>query len=224
MNTELSRYFLSSFTSLAPLINPPGSAMELLGIVGFKDRQIYRNLARKIAVNTIVFLTLTGLAGPYLLRCFGISIGILQFMGGLVLVGLGWSMLHKEDGAAHVSVPNVISPRGSEEAYWQSRAFYPLTYPITVGPCSVSVMLTLSTQVNTLMPANRVMAWIGMVLCLLLMSILIYVCYALAPLAAGAVSPGIVSSLMKITPFLILCVGAQLSWNGLQSLLKTMHT
>src|ERR1700761_3069346 len=101
MNSELSRYFLSSFTSLAPLINPPGSAMELLGIIGVGNKSLYQKLARKIAINTILFLTLTGLVGPYLLRCFGISIGILQFMGGLVLVALGWGMLHKNEQATH---------------------------------------------------------------------------------------------------------------------------
>lgn len=224
MTSEIYKYFLSSFGSLAPLINPPGSAVELLGILGFGNRGLYQRVARKVAINTALFLTVTGLAGPYLLRCFGISLGILQVMGGLVLVGVGWRMLHKEEGAMHVTDIKAGEVGGdAAKSYWMSRAFYPLTYPITVGPCSVTVMLTISSQANALVPASRIFAWAGVMLCLLLMSLLIYVCYACAPLAGGAISPGIITGLIRVVPFLILCIGAQLSWNGIRLLLKTLH-
>ncbi|RXH58134.1 MarC family protein [Granulicella sibirica] len=78
MMNELSSYFLSSFTSLVPLINPPGCAAEVLGIVGLGNRGLYRSLARKVAINTALLLAVMVVGGPYVLRCFGISIGIFK--------------------------------------------------------------------------------------------------------------------------------------------------
>ena len=224
MMNELSSYFLSSFRSLVPLINPPGSAVEVLGIVGLGNRGLYRSLARKVAINTALLLAVTVVAGPYVLRCFGISIGILQIMGGLVLVELGWGMLHRGDGEKEGTLQVARGSREAEQDYWRSRTFYPLTYPITVGPCSVTVILALSTQASGLAPAGRIFALTGVMLCLIVMSILIYFCYAYAPLAAGVFSPKYVTGLMKFIPLLVLCIGAQLAWNGLAVLLKTLHT
>jgi len=48
--------FLLAFTALLPLINPIGSALIFLGLVGDESAAVYRQLARKIAMATILFL------------------------------------------------------------------------------------------------------------------------------------------------------------------------
>ena len=64
--TELSRYFISSFGVLLPLINAPGAAVTALGMVGVGNKRLYQCLARKVAINAACLLVLTGSAGPYL--------------------------------------------------------------------------------------------------------------------------------------------------------------
>ena len=70
---EVTKYFVLGFSALVPLINPPGSALELLSIVGLANVEPYKTLAKKISVNMLIFLAVAGFAGPYVLEFFGIS-------------------------------------------------------------------------------------------------------------------------------------------------------
>ena len=74
--TEFLKYWALGFSALLPLINPPGTALELLGVIGVVETKPYKVLARKVAVNTTLFLTVIALMGPYVLQFFGISIEI----------------------------------------------------------------------------------------------------------------------------------------------------
>ena len=222
--SELSKYFILGFSALLPLINPPASAVELLGIIGLDKEEPYKNLARKVAVNTVLLLTVAGLAGPYLLHFFGISIEILQLMGGLVLVAMGWGMLNKQEVKQDSDDPHVRQAAvACVTKYWESQAFYPLTFPITVGPGSVAVMLTLGVQARGLLLPERLWALAGLILSLIAMSVLIYFFYAYAPVAAEKVPPSVAQGFMRVVAFLVICIGGQIAWNGLHPLLNSIR-
>ena len=57
---EVTKCFILGFSALIPLINPPGSAFELLSIVGVADVKPYKTLAKKISINTFLFLAVAG--------------------------------------------------------------------------------------------------------------------------------------------------------------------
>lgn len=61
-------------SALLPLINPLGSAFELLGAVGVAENKFFKLLAKKTAVNSTFLLVVVALAGPYALQFFGISV------------------------------------------------------------------------------------------------------------------------------------------------------
>jgi multiple antibiotic resistance protein len=221
---EVGKYFILGFSALVPLVNPPGSAFELLSIVGLVNVKPYKALAKKISINTAIFLTVTGMAGPYVLEFFGISMEILQLMGGSVLVAMGWMMLNKGEDKRDSEHPDIRQAAEVCAAnYWESRAFYPLTFPITVGPGSLAVMLTLSSEAKGLALTDRLFAFAGLLLSLVLMSILIYVFYAYAPRAAKWIPAGALQGVMRVVAFLLLCIGGQIAWHGLQALLKSVH-
>jgi multiple antibiotic resistance protein len=221
---EIAKYFVLGFSALVPLINPPGSALEFLSIVGLGNLKPYKTLARKISVNMFLFLAVAGLAGPYVLEFFGISIEILQLMGGLVLVAMGWSMLNKQEDKRDSAEPGIRQAAELCAAnYWDSRAFYPLTFPITVGPGSLAVILTLSGAAKGLALTDRLFAFAGLFLSLVLMSVLIYLFYAYAPRAAKWIPAGAAQGVMRIVAFLLLCIGGQIAWHGLEALLKSVH-
>src|SRR5271168_1464137 len=90
--------FLIAFSALLPLINPLGSALIFLGLVGDASPAVYRSLARRIAINNIIFLTVIELLGSAILRFFGISLPIVQLSGGIVIAAIGWSVLNEQDG------------------------------------------------------------------------------------------------------------------------------
>ena len=223
MNDVLT-YFVLGFSALVPLVNPPGSALELLSIVGLANVRPYRTLAKKISINTMFFLAVAGLAGPYVLEFFGISIEILQLMGGSVIVAMGWMMLNKQENKPDSNDPEIRQAAEFCAAnYWDSRAFYPLTFPMTVGPGSFAVMLTLSSEAKGLPLTERLWAFGGLLLALALMSVLIYLFYAYAPRAAKLVPAAAIQGVMRVVAFLLLCIGGQIAWHGLQLLLKSVH-
>lgn len=221
---EFTTYFLLGLSALLPLINPPGTALELLSVVGIREPQPYKVLAKKVGANTILFLALVALLGPYALQFFGISIAVLQLVGGAVLAAMGWQLLNKPDDKRETQAPDVLrSATDSATKFWQSRAFYPLTFPITVGPGSVTVMLTLSAQAKSLDLGARIPAFLGLAACVVLLSATLYVFCAYAPSVAERVPSALVHGVLRITAFLLICIGVQIAWHGLQALLGIGH-
>ena len=93
--------FLIAFSVLLPLINPLGSALVFLGLTGEAPASVYRSLARRIAINNVIFLVIIELLGATILRFFGISLPIVQFSGGIVIAAMGWSVLNERDARAN---------------------------------------------------------------------------------------------------------------------------
>ena len=80
--------FLLAFSALLPIINPLGSALVFLGVVGRAPPALYRSLARRIAINNVLFLGAIELLGSAILNFFGISLPIVQVAGGMVVVAI----------------------------------------------------------------------------------------------------------------------------------------
>src|SRR5215469_1475542 len=213
---EFLNYFALGFSALLPLINPPGSALELLGIVGVGEDKPYKLLAKKIAVNSTLFLAAVAMTGPYVLQFFGISVEVLQVVGGTVLAAMGWHLLNQPESTKQMSDPGLRRAADDGAAdFWQSKVFYPFTFPLTVGPGSVAVMLTLSAQAKTLQFADRLGAFLGLFGCVAFLSLMVFVFYAYAPFAAEKVPSALAHGIVRIIAFLVMCIGVQIAWHGL---------
>ena len=71
--------FLIAFSVLLPLVNPLGSALVFLGLAGDAPASVYRSLARRIAINNVIFLFIIEVLGATILRFFGISFTSCRF-------------------------------------------------------------------------------------------------------------------------------------------------
>ena len=137
-------------------------------------------------------------------------------------MGLGWRMrIGKDRYERSIDLDGRGTSVERVMRYWESRSFYPLTYPITVGPCAITT--TLSLQAKELLLTDRLCAFAGLGLSLVLISTFIYFCYAYAPVAAKTVSPRIVQGLSVMMPFLALSIGGLIVWNALRSLLAAVR-
>jgi multiple antibiotic resistance protein len=223
----LWKYFALGFSALLPLINPLGSALIFLGLVGHAPIDAYRSLARKIAINTVIFFAIIELVGSSLLGFFGISLPIMQVSGGIVIAMIGWSLLNQEDSApshdktdaADAAAPAITMAQISS---LQEKAFYPLTFPITAGPGCIVVMLTLSVHATQPKVTATVLAYFGLFISAIALSAMIYFCYAYAPKITRAISPSTAHGILRVIAFILLCIGVQIAWNGLNSLLKPL--
>ncbi len=218
--------FLLAFSALLPLINPLGSALVFLGLVGPEPAAVYRTLARRIAINNVIFLAIVELLGSAILKFFGISLPIVQLAGGLVIVAIGWGMLNQNDAQASAQLKKTEADAcldTSSNPALEAKLFYPFTFPVTSGPGTIVVTLTLSARAAHPDLADYALSHAGLFLAIVLLSALVFVCYAYAPRITRAVSQSTAHGILRVMGFIVLCIGVQIGWNGALALLKEAH-
>ena len=203
-------------STLFPIVNPLGTAPLFLSLTNNYSDEDRKLLSTRIAINSFFLLIASYLTGTHILAFFGISIPVVQVGGGLVLTSTGWSMLKQksDEDETRAGVNRTVDRR-----YLFEKAFYPLTLPLTVGPGSISVAITLgANEPHT----NILHSIIGAVIGSLLLATSVYLCYAFADGLARAFGATAMSVIMRLSSFLLVCIGVQIMWNGLSALLKTI--
>ena len=207
---EEVRHFLYALllvvSGLLPIVNPVGSAPLFLAMTHGADAAARQKLALKVAVNAFVLLLGSLIFGAFVLKIFGLSVPVVQVAGGAVLCALGWKMLNED------TPPPAEAPTVSEDVVIL-KAFYPLTLPLTVGPGSISVAITLGANFpSTIQPflADAASAVIGaLVVCLAT-----YACYRYAETIARLLGAGGTAVVLRLSAFIMLCIGVQVMVNG----------
>jgi multiple antibiotic resistance protein len=210
-----------AFSALLPLVNPIGSALVFYGLIGAAPPEVYRRLARRIAINTVLLLLVIELIGAALLSFFGVSLPIMEVAGGLVLASMGWSLLNQQGADAHQQEKEDRAPASDIDKLFQ-QTFYPLTFPITAGPGCIVIMLTLSAHASTHRLVPDLFAHLGVFIAIIVLCVLVYFAYAYAPLITRKISPQTANGIVRIIAFLLLCIGVQIAWNGVSSLVLTL--
>jgi multiple antibiotic resistance protein len=210
-----------AFSALLPLVNPLGSALVFYGLVGTAPPDVYRRLARRIAINTILFLLVIELIGAALLSFFGVSLPIVEVAGGLVLAAMGWSLLNKHGADVHQQEKEDQAQTSNIDALYE-KTFYPLTFPVTAGPGCIVVMLTLTAHASTHRLIPNLLAHLGILIAVVILCLSVYFAYAYAPVITRKISPQTARGVVRVIAFLLLCIGVQIAWNGISSLVLTL--
>jgi multiple antibiotic resistance protein len=69
---------------------------------------------------------------------------------------------------------------------------------------------------------NDVMAHVGIFLAVVALSVLVYVFYAYAPRITAHINPQTAHGILRVIAFVLLCIGVQITWNGVEALLKAV--
>jgi multiple antibiotic resistance protein len=217
-------YFVLTFSALLPLVNPLGSALIFLSLVGTAPNAVYRSLARRIAINTVLFFAVVDLLGSTILRFFGLSLPIVEVSGGLVIAAIAWSLLNQESSdpsKEKMQAAAQVQANNPTETLRQ-KTFYPFTFPITAGPGCIVVTLTLSARIPQRPISDNLLAHAGLMIAVLVLSTTVYFSYAYAPRIARRISPSTAHGILRVIAFILLCIGVQIAWNGLLPLLTTL--
>jgi multiple antibiotic resistance protein len=218
----LWKFFALAFSALLPLVNPLGSAILFVGFVGDVPIELYRSLARRIAVNILIFFAVIELIGSAILNFFGISLPIVEVSGGLVIAAMGWSLLNQQDVSPGEKKLERTAEADEISNALAAKSFYPFTFPLTVGPGSLVVTLTLSAQATQSTIPETLIAHAGIFLAAIAMSLSVLVCYANAPRITKAISPTTAHGILRVVAFFLLCIGVQIAWNGLNALITPL--
>ena len=205
-------------SALFPIENPIGGSPVFLLLTQDYSRESRKLLARRVAMNSFILLIVSMAVGTHILSFFGISLPVVQVGGGLIVVSTGWAMLTRSDQVDRGQVHQTVTTQDVLK-----NAFYPLTLPLTVGPGSISIAITLGANEPRHLGAN-VLALISAAIGAALIALTIYLCYGYADRLAAAIGQSGMNVLLRLSSFLLVCIGVQIFWNGLSALVKTLHT
>jgi multiple antibiotic resistance protein len=208
---EIVNSFLLVFAGLFPIVNPIGSAPIFLDLTRHCTDRERRALSWRVALNGFFLLLGSLFIGSHVLEFFGITLPVVRIAGGLVVTAFAWRLLHAEEehdkaqAAEAAANPTTVSD-----------AFYPLTMPLTVGPGSISVAITLGSQRPRGVAGFAHLALLGSaaIAGLVAIAATIYVCYRFAEPIVATLGVHGTNVLVRLSAFILLCIGIEIVWSG----------
>jgi multiple antibiotic resistance protein len=210
------RVFLLTVSALFPIVDPLAGSPIFLAMTQEYSLQTRRALAWRVALNSLVLMVASYFVGAHVLNFFGVSLPVVQVGGGLIVASMGWGMLLEKDET------HVASRKNLQCSDALHSAFYPLTLPLTVGPGSISVAVTLGAN-STRRYGFHVAVIVATLIAMLAIAISVLLCYGLADQLARVIGKTGEVVMVRLSSFLLVCIGVQIMWNGISALLSSLH-
>ena len=213
--------FLLAFPSLFSIINPIGGALIFNSVTRDFAPADKLLLAQRIGIYALLVMLGALWGGAYVLNFFGVTLGALRIAGGAVVALSAWDLLmtrdrheegrHREGEAAAQTDSSPLDV-----------AFFPLTMPLTTGPGTIAVAITLG--------AERPASGIGLIAFFLGVSVaagvnaaLVWIAYRSAERLNGWLGTSARTVVAPLMAFLLLCIGVQILVTGVGDMVAGWH-
>src|SRR5471030_2066198 len=204
---------LFTLAALLPIVNPLGSAPIFLSMTADLPSAARRKLATAVARHAFLLLTAAMLIGTYVLRIFGVSLPIVRVAGGLLVTANWWRLLNSDEGATN-KTPGPVDAWEREVA---RRAFYPLT----VGPGSISIAITLGAKAQS-RGAHTAAEFAADLAGVALVSLTVLLSYRFASRLIAYLGETGTAVFLRLSSFILLCVGVAIIWSGVVDLVQPL--
>jgi multiple antibiotic resistance protein len=170
-------------------------------------------LAKRIAFYSFFMVLGSLLLGSFVLLLFGLSIPVVQVAGGAVVCALGWKLLSDIPKPADVILDPVHA-----KLIALGRAFSPLTLPMTIDAGVISVAITVgASRAHTF--EHAVIQLLAAVIGAGIIALSILLTYRYAQRVGKRIGHTGMVVVVRLTAFIMLCIGVGITWNGVKSLL-----
>ena len=211
--------FLLVLAALFSVVNPPGTALVFLSMTKNASIAERRSLARRVARNAFFVMTGSLLLGALILKVYGISVPVLRVAGGIIVAAAGWKLLN--EGTQNEAGASLTE---GERTDYTSQAFYPLTLPLTTGPGTVAVMISLGLSRSAYSDfAEDFRFFVASLLATVVMAAAIYVCFAYSDQVERLLGRNGTNIAVRLSAFILFCLGIQIIWTGASDLLGGIH-
>jgi multiple antibiotic resistance protein len=195
---------LGTVIALLPLIKPLASAPTFLAITEGDTHERRLQQLRNACIYMIVILVSFLVGGTFIMNFFGISIPGLRIAGGLLVAGIGSSMLMAPGR----------DPKRSDAAEEEARAkrdvsFSPLAMPMLSGPGSIAVTIGFTSL------ATQWLDYVAIILGIAVVAVITYGTLRLSERVVLVIGVNGMNAVSKVMGFLILCIGIQFVVNGI---------
>jgi multiple antibiotic resistance protein len=204
---NIASSFAIGYSTLVAITNPFGIAFVFDAMSRWVTTSERNWLARQIALYSFAVLLVSMYFGTQILNFFGISIEALRVAGGISVAFAGWGMLNEP-----AKQPETQSLNAIDTAPVADMAFFPMTLPLTTGPGSIAASIALAAN----NPTDRVvLPRLSELLVAAAVAGTIFVCYRWAGHVSRLIGPAGTQIVTRMSAFLLLCVGTQITLTGL---------
>jgi multiple antibiotic resistance protein len=166
-----------------------------------------RQLAIRVAIYATILCAVIFFTGQKVISFFGITVDEFRIAGGLVLAQIAWSMLNGS---------NVASHHGSETeqdqlAQRDAMAFYPLAFPMAVGPGTIATTIVYSGEAKGV----GELAIVGLII--LAVIALLFVVLYFASFFGKALSATMRTIMTRVMGMILLSIAVEMAVTGLKS-------
>jgi multiple antibiotic resistance protein len=208
--------FLLGFPALFSIVNPISGAFIFRGVTANRLPEVRAMMAQRVALYSLCVMMGALWAGSFILAFFGISLAALRVAGGLVVALSGWHLLNTPERREERKQEQAVPAEGVDDI-----ALFPLTIPITTGPGTISVAVTLGAGRPPLF-AGLGWFFLGMTAAALAMTVLIWFTYHYADRLATLMGPHGTRTVTRLAAFLLLCIGVQILIVGVEDVLRPL--
>jgi len=203
------QYLILVIGTLLPIMNPFSTAPLFIALSSGRTVEDRNRQATLACIYSFCILVTFLLAGRAIIQFFGISLPGIRVAGGLLIASLGFRMVF---GSSDVRVEGA-GPQPAGDI-----AFTPLAMPSLSGPGSISVVLTISSEVPTNMLVNgHVVVIIGIAITCAIAWIVLRLSTALIKLVGRAG----MDALTRIFGFLLVAIAMQFLLGGIADFYST---
>jgi len=194
---------LGTVIALLPIINPLASAPTFLAITEGDTPQRRLRQLRMACVYMVCILVAFLIGGTFIMGFFGISIPGLRIAGGLLVAGIGSTMLMQPPRDPEDEARVNQAARAKRDV-----SFTPLAMPMMSGPGSIAVTIGFTSL------ATHWIDYIAIILGILVVAVITYLALRLSEKVVLVIGLNGMNALSKVMGFLILCIGIQFVVNG----------
>jgi len=220
MKQQLAVYanaVLFTLAALLPIVNPLGSAPIFLSLSADLPAAARHRLAASVGRHAFMLLAAAMLIGSYVLRLFGVSLPIVRVGGGLLVTANGWRLLNDDAKPA-----SEAKPVEAWEREVKRRAFYPLTFPLTIGPGAISVAITLGAQAQRSQGAWSTAEIAANMVGVTLIAVSVFLSYRFSSRLIAYLGETGTAVFLRLSSFILLCIGVSIIWTGLVDLIRPL--
>ena len=194
---------LGTVIALLPLINPLAATPAFLAITEGDSEERRREQALKGCLYMVGILVAFLIGGTFIMNFFGLSLPGMRIAGGLLVAGIGASMLSPPAGRAGPDDRETAAARAKRDI-----SFTTLAMPTLSVPGSIAVTLGFSSL------ARGPLDYGAIILGILFVAGVTYTALRLSGRIVKVIGVNGMSALTRIMGFLLLCVGVQFVVNG----------
>jgi multiple antibiotic resistance protein len=202
--------------ALFPVADPIGAAFMVAPYFSRLNAIEKRQAVGKISIYAFFICLVSLIAGHWILEFFGISIPVVRIAGGIMICKMGWEFLSsdKQEDSPDAAM-NLSGYQNIED-----KLFYPITFPVTTGAGTISVLFTLSADSTSPDIREYLINTGAIFLSIIILCLGIYLVFLNTKTIIGYLGSHGEKIVNRITAFLTFCVGLQIAASGIKTLFK----